>query len=284
MAKIGMILRLAGLNYRRWITNPRYYIIGILCIIWVHFVVGSLSTLTSAFSVQATPWVFPFVFMHRYTPMLIMLGACFLFADAPYMHTGTPYEVIRAGKRTWVRAQIFYTLFTAFLLVAFLFVISVLCILPNLQFSGEWGKVYSTLAQTNAAEEYGVNLRVSYDVLLAYSPIQATLITFFVVGLEIAFLGMLIFTISLAASRTIAMFSGLLFSLLPYVLVAAGTPVMYFFVPTAWSDLSLFVPSNTFGYPSLVYVIIFLILSIVILAVISYKIAPTKETKVLLPV
>jgi len=284
MDNIRSVLFLGTNNIRRWAYNPKYYTIAILAVLWMHFIVGSLSSFTNSVGVNATPWVFPFLFSQRYTPMLLMIGIIVIFSDAPFINLSTPYELIRSGKRNWVKAQISYVVFTSFIWVVFLFIVSILCLLPNLDFSWEWGKVYRTLAQTNAAAEFSVNLAVSYDIILGFTPIQATIYSFVLVFLEMTFLGMLIFTFSAVFSRSIALFTSFILAFMPAGLALSGMPAFYYFTPTAWSDLLLFVPGNSLDYPPLNYCILFLTISIIVLIIISIILAPKKETKVLLPV
>ena len=284
MDNIRVILHLSMNNMRRWVSNPRYYVIAVLGSLWMHYIVGSLSSFTNTVSVDATPWIFPFLLVDKYTPMLIMLGAVFLFADAPFMNQSTPYESIRSGKRTWVKAQVLYVIVTAFIWIFLLFLISILCLFPNLKFAWDWGKVYNTLAQTNAGAQHSVLFPVSYSIIQAYTPVNAVLYSFLLIFLEVAFIGMLIFTVSILASRVIAMFSGFILAFMPSALAISGMPNYYYFTPTAWSSLNMFVPNNKYDYPSLSFCIFFLLVAIVILSAIAILFAPSRETKVMLPV
>lgn len=164
----------------------------------------------------------------------------------------------------------------------FLFISSVICIIPNITLSGEWGKVYSTLAQTRAGA-YGI-ISISYHLLLSYTPLQATALSCLLLVLEVCMAGMLMFLINSVTSRAIGVFCGLVLSFLPsFASVASGTQI-YYFLPTTWANLLVLDVSGRSPYPSVGYAVALLLLINGILILASLLIARKKQIEILMPV
>lgn len=283
MDSIKRIMHLCMNNIRRWAANPRCYVIAVLGAVWIHYLVSPILTFSQAVDVKVTPWAFPFTLIDWYPPMVIMLGVVLLFCDAPFMNNSTPYECIRSGKKYWVLGQLLYVVTASLIFVLLLVLVSILCLAPNIDFSSGWGKIYNTLAQTNAGIGQ-VFIPISYRIILSYSPLDATLLTALILFLETIFVGLVMFALNMITKRIGGVFAGMLLAFLPAFASVVGIPQFYYFAPTAWANLDMLDITGRSMFPSLSYALCFLIISIGILIVLILKIYKKREIEVLMPV
>ncbi|MGE5494652.1 MAG: hypothetical protein ACM3S4_05065 [Burkholderiales bacterium] len=283
MDSVKSIMHLCMNNIRRWAANPRFYVIAVLGAIWIQYLVGPILTFSQAVNVKVTPWAFPFTLVNWYPAMVIMLGVVLLFCDAPFMNNSTPYECIRSGKKHWVVGQLLYVVAASIIFVLFLVLVSIICLVPNIDFSNEWGKVYNTLAQTSAGIEY-VQIPISYSIILNYTPLNALLISSLILFLETLFVGLVMFTLNMITNRIGGVFAGLLLAFMPAFANVVVIPEFYYFAPTAWANLDMIDVTGRSLYPSIAYALCFLLISIVLLTVTILRIYKKREIEVLMPV
>lgn len=279
MNSIKTVVHLCTNNYRRWGKNPRYYIIAILLVLWIHFLVNPILIFSQAVNTKVTPWGFPFILDGWYPVMIMLLGVVFLFCDAPFINSSTPYECVRSGKKHWVLGQLLYITTTSAFFVLFLVAISILCLVPNIYFSNEWGKVYNTLAQTNAGASL-ISIPISYKIILSYSPLGALLLTMLIMYLETIFIGLSMFILNMITNRVGGILAGLFFAFLPAFASVAGIPAVYYLTPTSWTNLNLIDVTGRTMYPSIIYPLCFLFGMIIILSFIILKIHKKREIMV----
>lgn len=90
--------------------------------------------------------------------LIASLGALLLFCDAPFIDSEQPYIVLRSGRKKWVAGQIAYIAISSALFTLFLYLLTLLLLLPWLEFSTEWGKAIGTLAQTTTGYDLGITI------------------------------------------------------------------------------------------------------------------------------
>ena len=283
MDKMRIPLHLCGNNLRRWINNPRYYIVAVLALVWVHYLISPIKAFSQSVGVNATIWGFPFLLTAWYPHMVLLLGAVLLFCDAPFMNNGTPYECIRSGKRAWTHGQLVYVVVASIIFVLYLFLAIVVCLLPNVTLSTDWGKVYSTLAQTNVGSIYSL-IPISYLIQQTYTPLQAMILSGSLLTLETCLIGTVMFFINSITSRAVGVFCGLVLSFFPAFASVAGGTLIYYLLPTTWANISILDTSGKSLYPPVSYAVLLLLLLNVILMTVSSLLARKKQIEVLMPV
>lgn len=241
-------------NLRRWAANPRIWVIGaLLLLMQEHMMVGGIRAFSQAVDIPAAPWVYPFLTGDWYIALMELLGAILLFCDAPFMNWGTPYLFIRCGRRAWFLGQVLYVLTAAALYQLFIALSAALLLLPRVMWTGDWGKVLGTLAQTNRGLAYGVML--SDVVVRCLSPAQAMALSLLLGWMVTALFGMVIFAVNLLLPRMWgAVAASLLALVMPFSLNASGRALTYF-SPGGWMCLNLIDLTGTSPYPSLGYVL-----------------------------
>jgi len=277
---IRTILILCGLNIKRWASNPRYYVLLLLIGMLVHYVSLPILRFSIMVGVPVTPWIFPFISTAPYINGMLILGMVLLFCDAPFMNDSTPYECIRSGRKKWLYGQYIYILTASFLFTFAIMGCSILCLLPNISFEPGWGRVFSTLAQTNAGAQYSL-IPISYGIQQTYSPLHAMLLSVCVFWLVTVFMGMLIFALNLVTQRIGGTIVGFVFAFFPYFAYEVGGGWIFYLVPTTWINIQMLDASGNSRYPSVIYAIVFLVAAIFLLMCIASEIMKKQEVEVL---
>jgi hypothetical protein len=281
MDRVMQTVHLGVNGMRRWATSPRHYVIAVLAVLWMHSLVSPLRAFSQTVEVNVTPWAFPLVACYWRPAMFILLGVVLLFCDAPFANDGTPYECVRAGRHSWVCAQLLYVVMTSAVYVVLIVGVSVLFLLPNIDWSNEWGRVYSTLAQTNAGWEF---TSVPYKVIVNYTPWGAMLWSALLMFLESVFVGLVMFAVNVVGKRAGGVMAGMVLAFLPAFANLVGMPRFYYLFPTAWTDLNLLGTSGMSMYPSLTYAVVTLCVAIAGLTIAILGLYRKREIVVLLPV
>lgn len=219
-----------------------------------------------------SPWCFPFLFSNIYYLFLFILGMIYFFSNVPFMQYRNMYQVIRTGRKTWAAGEILSIIFQSVFLMFFQFLVSILCLLGHCRWESGWGKLYHTLALTNAGEYYGFLFYFPYEAMQKWSPAELTLLTLFMGTLVLAFLGILMYTASLFINRTLAVTLGGLMAVLVFVvenvhpLLRAKTAM---FSPACYLMTALFDTKihDSPALPPLSYMITFLVTGILVMAI-----------------
>ena len=127
-----------------------------------------------------------------------------LFSDVPFMQNKNMYQVIRTGRMRWAAGQISVIFAQAFLLMAVNALFPMLLLAGSCEYTLEWGKLYHTLALTGGSEAYRLLFAFSYEAMQRFSPLELLGLTVLIGTLVIAFVGLLMFAVSLYINRSVA--------------------------------------------------------------------------------
>lgn len=280
MSNIKTVLNLCSMNIKRWATNPRYYVLLLLIGMLMHYVSSPILKFSIMVGVPVTPWIFPFISTDHYINGMLILGMVLLFCDAPFMNDSTPYECIRSGRKKWLYGQYTYILTASLLFTLTIMACSIICLLPNICFELGWGRVFRTLAQTNAGAQYSL-VPISYGIQQTYSPLQAMFLSGTLFWLATIFIGMLIFTLNLVTQRIGGTIMGFVLAFCPFFAYEVGGGWIFYLIPTAWINIQMLDISGNSRYPSVTYAIIFLVAVIFLFMVIVSRIMKKQEVEVL---
>lgn len=259
MKTVKQIVNTSFLNFRRWRRNPRIIVLAILSFIWIHRLMSPIKDFARLVQVNVSAWGFPFLTADWYPHMVFLLEAVLLFSDAPFIHHNTTYELIRCGKKRWMTAHIMYILLSSLIFVLYLVISSIACVFPNVSFQHEWGRVYLTLSQTNAAS-YSI-FPVSYGIQQEFSATTAMVFSSLLLWLEFSLIGETMFFLSLIISKRLGTFVGIVLSFFPALSSIVGKPAIYYFLPTTWAGLNnIQVSDSSLQYPSLSFALSILVL------------------------
>lgn len=252
MGRLRKVLFISGNNFKKWAVNPRTYIVLLLIIGYITMMLSCISTFLDESSYQITPWVFPFFMAQPYNLLMILLGLILLFCDAPFIESEQPYIVMRAGRKTWTAGQLAYIAVSSAIYFFTVALLTVLILLPHMSLETGWGKVINSFSQ-NGAGRYGVVFPFDYTIVSNFTPLQAMLLEYVLCWLMGVFLGLLMFVLNLAISRSAGVIAAGAFSVLP-LFVRRSDYWLHYISPGSWTSLSVINFSGTSSFPSPVYV------------------------------
>lgn len=288
MGKIRTVITLCNLNFRKCFSSTRVLIILLLIIMMVYNYISGVRSFCNAMNVSVTPWSLPFFMTNFNSLIIIMLGFVFLNCDAPFMDEQQPYLILRTNRKILAVAQILYVFMSSLVYSVFVFVLTVICSLPRVEFSMKWGKVFKTLAATDAGSQFNIVLYVPESLVIHYSPIEAMAKQLLLLWLVGCFLGLLVFALNMHFPRAIGISCA---SLLTFLDMFAdfyrrshgySGDQIYYFSPVSWVNLTIFQNKPSELLPPFTYVVTALILLIAIL-IVSIFISFRKKTIEVLP-
>lgn len=267
------------LNIRKWATNPRIYvIIALLFTITYHFI-SSLIPICYHTGYRITPWIFPFLMDNSKFQILTILGVKLLFCDAPFENQMQSYFLIRCNRNQWAIGHIMYIFLSSLFYLIMVNVFIILILFRVMFVSAEWGKVLSTIAQTNLSSTVNV-LYISNKILSDYTPFKAFFISFFLEWCCCIFIGLLIYILNSIFNRFIGVLVASCMVLFDILIDAGLRSFVYHFSPISLARLSILDQRGLSSYPTLKYALISLPLIVIILFIVAVIV--TKKKKVLL--
>lgn len=208
--------------------------------------------------------ILPHVQNDFYFNKIMLLGGMIFFADIPFMSGEELYVVLKIGKEKWSQINCCYIVLSGVLLSTLLTVLSLLTILPAISLKNEWGTLYQTFAFSGTAGCVLINA----SAMSYYSPYALMLNIFLIDALTFAFMGMLLYTLSLFVSKIWSYVIVVVLIFLQSVFGKMGL-VLDNFLPFSWISVSHW----RFGYdrhrPDLIYIYTAFCMLLFLLAVIS---------------
>jgi hypothetical protein len=245
MADAKTIWLCARADFRKWPVNPRIWAMAACLAALLPYSLKGLGQLSASVGVALTPWIFPNLLNSSF--MFVVFGgfATILFCDAPFADSHMPFVMIRAGRRNWTAGQLLYIAMASAAYTMYFFIISVLALIPHLQWSADWGTVFRTLAaDPDFAFHRGISLSVgiSPQIIAVFSPIQATLISLGLFWLTSVFIGALIFCLNVVSGRMGGLVAAGVLVALSYFCVYLGPLTLggtwiRWFSPLNWSGM-----------------------------------------------
>lgn len=222
---------------------------------------------------NVSPWVFPFIISNIYFAFLFLLETVYYFSNVPFMQYVNMYQVIRVGRKKWAIGQIAAIGFQSVFVIGMNFLFSILCLCKNCEWNIEWGKLLHTAALTNASQQYEFLFEVSYDSMQQFSAIELSLYTFLIGSLVVCFIGIFMFMLSLVFNKVTAIVGAVIMVTAIY-LVENVHPMLAqkisMFIPTSWirsANIGVKI-HDSYVLPSLQYIVLTLIISIVIMCIV----------------
>ena len=231
-----------------------------------------LRELTYSIKYPVTWCVFPFMISNLSVLILFWFGIIYINSDIPYMQHSNMYQIIRTGRISWALGQLGGTFFRSFILVVFTAFCSIVSLLPQIEWSLQWGKLIHTIAMTNAAIQYNLKYVFYYQILGKYSPLQLMIITIVICTFISMFLSSLMFMISLYFNHILAVSITAALTIMLFFVVNIHPKIRYIlakFIPTVWAKV-VQVNSPVLGYywvPSIKYMFAFLLIGNIILII-----------------
>lgn len=205
-----------------------------------HIFLTPLNSFVKSVNHPICPFIFPFLLSDIYFLVLFMAAVVYYFSDAPFMKNWTMYQVIRTGRVRWAFGQIETILISSFTFVILAIGMTGILLLPNVTLSEGWGKVLYTLSMTGASGDFNIPFSIPYEIISRYTVLEGLGVTILVGGMVIAFIGLLMFCISLIGSRLLANVVAMVFVIMPMIQLNIGmaVPELDYVSPVSWMNLS----------------------------------------------
>ena len=153
MKKIWQAFSIAGYNFRLWRRNPRIIVTFALTFILRFLLTDKAVTFavehnTTMQLVESFIWSFGDSNSILLSSVLLVL----LFADMPFLSSGTPFYLVRTDRRTWITGQVIYILAATASYLAFV-LLSTMVLSARQSFPANmWSPTAAILGYTNAGE------------------------------------------------------------------------------------------------------------------------------------
>jgi hypothetical protein len=157
MKIIKQTFSVAGYNFRFWCSNPRivvtFALSFILCFLLtdksVRFALEHNTTLQL---VETFIWSFGDSNSILLSSVLLVM----LFADMPFLSSGTPFYLARTDRRTWITGQVIYIIAATSIYMLFVLVSTILLSMEYAFPTNMWSPTASILGYTNAGERVAI--------------------------------------------------------------------------------------------------------------------------------
>lgn len=227
----------------------------------MHYCLDSLHSFSIAVNYPIAIWTLPFLYKSLYIQVVYGISVVYFFSTVPFFQYSQMYAVIRQGRMQWMIGKIIRIWAAAFLLTITDFFMSVLLLLPRVEFTMSWGKLFYSLALTTAANDYGVLLTIPYKIISSYTPVQATGIVLLMMFLITGMLATSMFFFSMFVSRSFAV---IIATILAIMSIVAGNvsflyPKIIYVSPFSWMNVLLLNGSDLKIHPSFMQAIMLLL-------------------------
>ena len=197
MHRIKQVFSVAGYNFRGWHKNPRIFVTFGLAFVLCFLL--SDKAVRFADQYQTTMQIVePFIwtFGDSNSILLSSLLLIILFADMPFLSSGTPFYLMRINRKIWITGQAVYVMLATFFYMVFILTTTALICMKT-SFAGNlWSKAaailgYSETGQTVALPAFVKTLELStpYDCMGAIFLLMllyALFLSFFMLMFNIA--------------------------------------------------------------------------------------------------
>ncbi len=217
MAKLQKVFSVAGYNFRQWHKNPRVFITFALAFILCFLLSDKAVRFAREYEttmqiVEAFVWTFG----DSNSIMLSSLLLILLFADMPFISTGTPFYLMRIDRKTWLFGQgVYIILATVFYMVFILAATSLVCMSNS--FTGDmWSETAAILGYSGAGKNVALPALVkTLEMSRPYECMATVFLLMLLYALLMAFI-MLLFNIRKGAQAGVV--SVFIFSLFGFLL------------------------------------------------------------------
>lgn len=205
---ISKMLRSAVYHFRHITATVRIPVVLVMILLFIAENLRPVVLFSEKVGVPAAPYAFPHLTNDFICQMVMMAGAIILFCDAPFEENEYTYMLPRAGRFAWAGGQILYIISLSFLYVLFLLFASVVPFLGHIEMGSEWGKIWGTLAKTDAGAVFGITLNVTEYMVGHYTALAASVISFVLEWACVTWLGLLIYFLNKLTNRPAGTFIG----------------------------------------------------------------------------
>lgn len=257
----------------RTVCNCKLYVALFLVSVLFYQFIAPVREFSEMVGIKVNGWLYPFLTMYKFIQVVIIVALTFVLSDNPFDDGVNEWLILRAGRKNWIVGKIGYTFIVSLLMSIICFLISILMLIPQLQFENRWGKVLGTLAQTDASAVAGT-IYPDYQLQVSLNPIIACLYSVTMTFAVMFLAGMLILLFNMIFEKAVGQLVGFGIAFLAmFAPNFSNLFAAYYFSPASWMDISFITNRELTKYPTASYVAIFLSVAIIVTAVCSVLVA-----------
>lgn len=281
MAPLPRVFRITAFNLRKNLFSAQVITIAFLIATFLLHNLEPVAIFSSYVGIKVTPYAFPHLINDFICQLIMVAGSIALFWNAPYEDESYMYVICRSGKTCWALGQILYILSVSLIYVTFLLFCSVVPLAGHLEIGSEWGKIWGTLAKTDAGADFGQMFFVTEYLQNKYSPGAALLYSFFLEWGCISWIGLLIYCLNKAFSGPVGTVVGAFFVLLDICVSNDWMPWARLFSPVSLAQLNTYSGYNLKYHVTFSYGICFFVIGGILLSVGCVLVNHKKKIKIL---
>ena len=157
MKNIRQAFAIAGYNFRLWRKNPRiivtFALAFVMCFLLSDKAVRFASEHNTTMQIVE---VFIWNFGDSNSILLSSVLLIMLFADMPFLSSGTPLYLVRTNRRVWITGQVIYTLAATFFYLLFVLACTMFFSQKQSFLGNMWSPTAAILGYTNAGERIAI--------------------------------------------------------------------------------------------------------------------------------
>lgn len=153
MKIIWQTYSIVGYNFQLWKKNPRILVTFALTFI-VCFLLTDKAVRFAVEHNTTMQMVEPFVWCFGDSNSILLSSVLLvmLFADMPFLSSGTPFYLVRTDRRTWITGQVIYILVATSIYLVFVLVSTILLSIQQSFIANMWSPTAAILGYTNAGK------------------------------------------------------------------------------------------------------------------------------------
>ncbi|MGN0384170.1 MAG: hypothetical protein ACI4DS_07860 [Eubacterium sp.] len=272
-------IRICIQNIRKWQSNNRIKMVFAFAVLCTFMYTTGISDVSKTIGIKVSPWIFPFMFTHRYMKITFMIPVVFLFSDAPFIDANQMYVMIRSGRKRWCGGQLLYIIAASFNYALVLLLSSIIFNINNMYLDTEWGELLGSAGTAGLLNAYGHQydtVSISGGIVKYYTPLQAMFFSFVLMWLSFIFLGMIMYLVNIISkSHTIGCIIGVM--MITLTAVVEPYPYLAKFSPMSWNSLNNIDIAKRTELPSIDYILFVYISVIIICSVIAVIISRKQQ-------
>lgn len=157
MKEIRQVFSIAGYNFRLWRKNPRIIVTFALAFVMCFL----LSDKAVRFAIDHNTTmqiveVFIWNFGDSNSILLSSVLLVMLFADMPFLSSGTPLYLVRTSRRVWITGQVIYTMAATLVYLAFVLICTAFFSVQQSFVGNMWSPTAAILGYTNAGKRVAI--------------------------------------------------------------------------------------------------------------------------------
>lgn len=263
MKQIVASLKVCRYQIKMWKESPKIYLVFICMFIFLTTYLLPVRVFLEQVGEAASPFILPFLFSNGILSAILFLGIVILFCNAPFYNNNHVFIVLRVGKQSWIVGQMMYIFAASIWYMVLMFLLSILILVPYTNMDGDWGRIWTTLALTDARVQFMIPFQIFYELIIRYKPIESIFLILVIGSLVCYFLGIMLWLINISLGRRVSIVL-VMASLLLTSRVTNLPSWVKFLAPISWLDLSKLSEYAPYGMSGFKVIILLIAVNIVL--------------------